>query len=226
MDDLVTELREMFRRREGDLPWTLEPPQGLRARVRRRQAGTVLLTVAIAGTVAGGLLAGRAALDGSGTYVPADHGELRTAYVPGLAVSYPEDWRLAVHVEDEGRGPTTTVLANFELDPADPDPCSALPPDGVALLVTSPAPGRAPSPWPVQLRIEPAPPRCPGADGGIAWRTDDGWTYAARAVAGPQASEADRTSLIRAFANLRFESAIGSMPSGVVLASGLVGERP
>lgn len=227
MDELVTELREMFRRREGDLPWALDPPPGLRARVRRRQAGTLVLAAAIAAAAMGGaLLAGRAALDRSGTYVPAEGGRERTAHVPGLVVTYPEGWRLAVYVPDEGRGPTTTVLANFELDPSDRDPCGAIPPGGVALLVTSPAPGPATAPWPVRLLIEPAPERCPGVEGGVTWRIDDGRTYAAWAVAGPAASELDRASLLESFAGLRFDSGIASGSSGAVVASGVVHGRP
>ena len=226
MDDLETRLHELFRRRGADLPWAAEPPASLRARVRRRQAMTLLLAGAALAATGGALLAGRAALDRGGTYVPAEGGRERTAHVPGLVVTYPEGWRLAVYVRDEGRGPTTAVLANFELDPSNPDPCGSIPPGGVALLVTWPAPGPAPASWPAGLPIEPAPERCPGGEGGVAWRTDDGRIYAARAVAGPAASELDRASLLGSFAGLRFESGIDSMPSGAVLDSGVVLGRP
>jgi dipeptidyl aminopeptidase/acylaminoacyl peptidase len=62
MNDLDSDLREMFRRHEPDVGAPSLAPDGLRRRVRRRQAGTILATSLVLGALVIGVIGLRSAV--------------------------------------------------------------------------------------------------------------------------------------------------------------------
>lgn len=192
MSDFESDLREMFRRREADLPWPVQPPARIGRKVRRRQARTGALAAVVAAMLIGAALLGYGALtDSTGTYVPADETAVSTtAYAGGVGITYTSSWQLTGYMDLE-TARQLVVLTNFEADPTNDDVCAVMPAYGVALLVQPDqvVPGGIdPQPWPVELRPAAAPEHCTGDGSGSVWSTAVQRTFGAQAFVGPTAT--------------------------------------
>jgi hypothetical protein len=235
MNDLDRDLREMFRRREGDVRVPVNTPTPVLRRTRRRQLGTVLTAAAVVVVVAATAIGGSSLLRDGGHTTPADQaGEgMRTTTSSYVTATYPTSWLATV----DGRN---MAMTNF--DPGlGGEFCEriagTMPPDGVALLILpDPTMAGAP-PWPIPL----APDRSPGPCGAgpsvrsATWIASNGMSYRAIANAGPQAHQADVAALGSMFAGLAFppgdgpaiDGSVGerSTGPGLVLDSGSVDGR-
>jgi hypothetical protein len=235
MNDLDRDLREMFRRREGDIRTPSTTPTPVLRRTKRRQLGTVLTAAALVVVVAATAVGGSALLRGGGRATPGDETDegMRTTTSSYVTATYPASWLATVDGPD---------MAMTSFDPGlDREFCgriaAAMPPDGVALLIL-PDPGMQGAPaWPVSLGADDsgfcgAGPNVRSA----TWIAPNGMSYRAIADVGPQARDADVAALGSTFASLTFPpgpdpamddtvSERGGLP-GLVLDSGSVDGEP
>ncbi len=72
MSDIDHDLREMFRRHEGDVTGSVAAPPDITDRVRRRQGLTVLTAALAVGAVVAGAVVGLGYIDRADPMVPAD----------------------------------------------------------------------------------------------------------------------------------------------------------
>nr|MDP9327898.1 hypothetical protein [Actinomycetota bacterium] len=216
MNDLDHDLREMFRRREGDVLIPASVPAPLLRRTKRRQVATSL---AVLGTVI--------ALSTAALFVTSDLRDrprphtvgapatTRTLIGPGVAVTIPTDWFVTTYEQRPA-----VVVTNFDPDLRSDDPCAAMPDDGVLLRIALDGfvvDGPGPGPWPVAL--SPAPggsTACPGDQSFAAWTVPEAGDryYSALSAVGQQASAADRETLLSVFSGMRFNTAETDLSSG------------
>ena len=209
MNDLDRGLREMFRRREGDvrIPSTTPPP--VVRRTRRRQLGTVLTAAALVVVIAATAVGASALLRGGGHVTPGDRTDegMRTTTSSYVTATYPASWLATVDGPD-------MAMTNF--DPGlSGEFCErivgTMPPDGVALLILpDPAMAGAPA-WPISLTPDDSAGPC-GAGTRVrsaTWIAPSGMSYRAIANTGPQARDADVAALGSMFAGLTFPSGDG-----------------
>jgi hypothetical protein len=98
MNDLEHDLRELLQRKAGEARATAGAPQGVMTRGRRRQVGTVIVSVITTGLLVVASIAGVRGL------LRADHAETpggarrapftRTATIEGITMTSPSDWAL------------------------------------------------------------------------------------------------------------------------------------
>ncbi len=237
MIDLEPDLREMFRRREGDVRPVLASPPRIGSRVRWRRARRGLLAGLLASAVAVASVTGVRSLTGP-RYVPGVSEEgTRTVELDVFEITYPADWFLTGVAIAPMEDPSwRIVLSNVDLGEPAPDPCSTSLPSHAVMLVfvigTGPAEGPG---WPVELA--PAPEPCGATHLVAAWSRDRyASSYRAEVIAGSGASRSDVDAARRAFRTLRFpdESGAGILPypeidrdvSFAVLAGGRIDEEP
>ena len=230
MNDLERQLREMFRRREADVPAGSRPAEPVVRRTRRRQVGVVAVAVlAVAAVVLVPILGLR--LRAASTLRPTGEVVLpdappgfEAAALPYASIAYPSRWYLldtspltptgAQQPNIEPSGPILQ-LASFDPDlPHSPrcmvDPDS-IPPEGVLLTVGVTAADETfldqPSgTWPAQLVPFPSgvDPVCAQEREQASWTAPSGVVYWAKAGWGKDASQANIQAMHRAFDSLRF----------------------
>ncbi len=179
------DLREMFRRREGDVHAPLSTPGPIRRRTRRRQIGTVcvatvtaiaLVAVPLVGFRSLGHGADRAPTPGGGGPVelPSAPQGFRSAALPYASIAYPDGWYLMdtsplgwMGIQQPKpivSGPVLQ-LANFDPDLRTAPRCAVadeqLPTDAVLLTLTIQAEQDTSMPFPTQpwpVSFEPLAP--------------------------------------------------------------------
>jgi hypothetical protein len=159
MNDMDREVREMFRRREGDMLVPPGTPSTVLRRTKRRQLSTVATAGGVALFVAIAAVAGAAAMRSPhadrrapGATVGVGSSTTRTSTVYGATITYPEDWSLLriggsypivgylpPRSPDDVQGYPVLQLSNF--DPRDhnswvcPLPSGQLPEGGVSMFL-------------------------------------------------------------------------------------------
>jgi hypothetical protein len=240
MNDLNDDLVEMFRRREGDVRTPAAAPTHLVARTRRREWLTVGVGIVAAVVVVVVSIAGLRSLGSSDGSQPGDVGPTAATTISGITITYPELWfaedpvAIGIEPNDAPRTLPTLVLSLTRDDPQIQGVlgCPRLAHiDGQVLMTVQETPlvisGEASAPWPVPLRSVDLGSDEPGGcyEGWAFMRaswTAAGRSFEARVGFAPDASGADRSAMMGAFATMTF--APGSVAEGesVTLGSGTV----
>lgn len=236
-----TDLREMFRRREGDVRPPRSAPEPLLRRTRRRQLVTAAAGAAIALAVFLGSVEGLRWLGPTDTRSLGGNGSgpTTTTTINGISITYPEGWfavdpvTIGIEPDTAPRTLPSLVLTLTRDDPQIPSvlgcPRLAGVPGGQVLMTVQETPlavsGDASRPWPVPL----VPMDLGGEQAGSCY---EGWTglqavwsaagrsFDARLGFAPDASDADRAALEGAFASMTFAPGSVSSRSEIQLASG------
>lgn len=150
------DVREMFRRREGDVHAPLPPSPPLVRRTHRRQLGLVAMTVVSVVTLVVVSILGISAVRSPSPILPAPsppRERTRTIAVGYFRITFPAGWVLLASPGD-GPSANSIQLTNFDPGSSDTAPCSAgsapFPADGVMLTLKLDADPASP-PWPQQL---------------------------------------------------------------------------
>ncbi|MGZ5290919.1 MAG: hypothetical protein ACXWEH_01160 [Actinomycetota bacterium] len=248
MSDLEHDVREMFRRREGDLPGsTPTDAHPVVRRARRRQAGTVAAAALGIALLAAGSFAGLRALRTTERGTPADEPRTTTT-INGISITHPEGWTVFDPDELELNGPPNPrpglphlVLAVSPSDPGELFGCPGMVEGArpASLMTVQELPlalvGGSRVPWPVAL--EPLSFESAGSTGIVegptggcypGWEflragwTASGRTFEARVGFAPDVSGEERAALTAAFESMIFEPAVGD-PTSVLIATGTAG---
>jgi hypothetical protein len=241
MNDTERYLRERFAAAERELltdgPRTVLPVS-VRRRIRRRQAGNlVLASVTALGVAAAAVLIaiGLMPFERDGEPLGTEQGATRTVSVPYGTITYPTSWTLMVWNEAI-ESKATIQLTNFDPDVRAHSVCfsenKAMPSNGVVLHIATEPHGDVAGlpPEPGTLRTAPLRGRtvCGGERLAASWLTA-GIPMSATVVIGPDASDADRTALFDAFDGLatHIDTLGHDAPHGeVVLSAGTVADTP
>jgi hypothetical protein len=237
-DRRIQELREIFRRREGDVAAGGPPPPFVRRRARRRQIGTVAVAAMVSVALVAGSVVGLRALGVTDEAQPAGPGPTTTTTVSGITITYPEAWFAAdpgavgVEPADGERTLPSLVLSLTRDDPTIEGvlgcPAMAAVPPGQLLMTVQETPlalsGEAARPWPVELEPWGVDAGASGCYGGwtflrAVW-TAAGRSFDARVGFDGDASEADRDAMSTAFASMSFNSHSVATGESVTLGSG------
>jgi hypothetical protein len=234
-DPLEQRVRESLERRAeragGPLP---AAPEGLHRRVRGRQSGVLLATLATVGALVAGSVIGLEQLDRSSATLGGDAESTSTGTAGGVTITYPTDWYFEpLDAGPFGAGaslpsshsvyiPLGGNVSLFALSNYTPSEPFSLLPDAQACTPTAallavreefgvaPGGGTGAEMWPVRLTppsIAPMPPGCASALV-ATWSIGRGdVTFHASAFFGPDVSRADRTALIAAFESMSFAPA-------------------
>lgn len=240
MNDLDDELHEMFRRREGDVRAPTSTPERLVARTRRREWLTVSIGAAVAVGVTVVSLAGLRSIGSSDSSQPGDVGPTTTKTVSGITITYPERWfaedPVAIGIEPSGPPRTlpTLVLSLTRDDPGIEGvlgcPGLANVPAGQLLMTVQEMPlalsGEASQQWPIPLQTMDVGTSEPGGCYGGWTFMRASWTASGRSFEGrvgfsADASAADRTALMDAYASMTFAPGSASTRDEVELATGV-----
>ena len=231
------DVREMFRRREGDVRAPLPPSAPLVRRTHRRQLGLVAVTAVSAVALVVVSILGMSAVRSPSPVVPAPspvRETTRTVAVGTFRITFPTGWVLIVHPGDGGLF-ASVQLTNFDPGSSDTTPCSAgsgfFPADGLMLTLKFSDDPASPA-WPQQL--EPVTGQVVCGDSQLAADWIDLATKVPMTAEATIGSEATDESALRAafeslsFAGYQDQVNLGQPGSGptLILAGGESSSKP
>lgn len=250
MSDLEHDLREMFRRGEGDAP-TPDPidARPIVRRTRRRQGATVAASALGVALLAVVSVAGIRALLTSDGATPANE-PTTTTTINGISITHPESWTVFDPDDLELNGPPDLgsglphlVLAVSPVDQGELFGCPGLVEgaEPASLMTVQEQPlalaGTSSVPWPVTL--EPLSFESEGATGIVEGPTGGcypgwgflraGWTAAgrtfeARVGFSPDVSPDERAAVTAAFESMTFEPSTAGTTQAVIDEGVIAGE--
>jgi hypothetical protein len=235
LEQRVRESLEQRADRAGGPPPAV--PEGLHRRVRGRQAGVLLATLATVGALVAGSVIGLEQLDRSSPTLGGDAETTSTGTAGGVSITYPAGWYfepLDAGILGGGSpyGPSPSPAREFvllggnvplfALSNYKPSAHFTLLPEAQACTPTAallevqeefgvrPGSGSGPETWPVRLTQSPDGLMPPGCSSALlaTWRIgDSGASFRANAFLGADVSDADRQELVAAFQSMTFAPA-------------------